>query len=414
MQYKEARRPLPEIAGELKVDAIVEGSVHQAENRVRITAQLIHGATDEHLWANSFEREIDEILTLQSDLALAIAREIQVEAREQERLIGNLESVDPEAYRAYLRGLDTFQNEGAESSIRHFEQAVDLDPDYAPSYAWLAYAYAWEGAAPGGGTQCSKARIAARKAGELDETLSEAHSSLGYIMASCDWDWDGAEGELKSAIDFSPNSIHPRDTYRLFLTKMGRFDEALDQIAKMLEVEPLSPLYRRYPAVVYYFSRRHEESILELQRLPELRDAVGKPMWRAWPLVLLAQNYGALERREEALATCAKLREIMQLGASLWVDSTLAQVYARAGKLEPAQEILNHWTTRSESEYVDSLSMASMYTALDQTEKALECLAKGYETHQSELVWLKVAPALDPLRSDPRFQDLLRRMNFPE
>jgi tetratricopeptide (TPR) repeat protein len=252
------------------------------------------------------------------------------------------------------------------------------------------------------------------KAQELDDNLSEAHMSLGNTLVTCDWDWEKAEQELERAIELSPNSVLARDAYRLYLAYVGHFDEALDEINIILELEPLSPLYRRFPGWHYYLARRHEESILELQKLPEQRAPAGEPEWRAWPLVFLAMNYMALGRHEEALATCDKIKTLMPEGTLQYHDSVIARVYTQAGRRDEAQEILGDWTTRADGEQIEPVFMAIMYGALGYTDQALDWLTRGYENRSPIMLWLKVLPLFDPLRDDPRFQDILRRMNFPE
>lgn len=220
--------------------------------------------------------------------------------------------------------------------------------------------------------------------------------------------------ELKRAIELSPNSVQARDSYWKYLNLVGRFDQALDEINKILELEPLSPLFRRYPVVLYYFARRHDESVIEIQKLPELRDPSGKPAWRAWPLVFLANNYTAAGRYDEALAACDQIRTLMTLGADLWADTAIVCAHAGAGQRDEAQKILDIWTAREDGEALDPVNVAAMYAALGYTDDALKWLTQAYEEHYAGIVWLKVHPSLDPLRSDPRFQDLLHRMNFPE
>ena len=352
MQYKKTTKPVPEVARELNVDAVVEGSVLQAEDRVRITAQLIDAATDRHLWAKTYERELGDTITLQSDMALAIAREIQVKAKERQRLVARPELVNSEAYKSYLRGLHAFQNQGAMNCIRFFEDSIGIDSGYAPAHAWLAFLYTWHASSnPKEAAElCRKAKQASRKALELDDTLSEAHSALGWVLDRCDWDWEKAEGEFRRAIELSPSSVQARDCYWKYLNNQGRFDQALDEVQKILELEPLSPLLRRYPVVVYYSARRHSESILALQKLPELRDSSGKPMWRAWPLVFLARNYAAMRSYDEALVTCDKIRKLIPLGADLWTDAAVLQVYAGSNRRGEAQDLLELWAGRADDE----------------------------------------------------------------
>jgi tetratricopeptide (TPR) repeat protein len=256
-----------------------------------------------------------------------------------------------------------------------------------------------------------KAKTAALRAIELDPSIGQAHSALGLALVYTEWDWAGAERETQLGVKLSPNSVQAHDDYRICLWLMGRFDEALDEINKILELDPLSQLYRRYPSGHYYWARRYEESIRELEKLPELREKGGDPLVRQWPLVLLTRNYIAERRDEEALAICEKLRSFLPIGKLNWVDATIACVYGITGRRTEALEIIDHCKKRNN---FDPAFIAAMFVSIGERDQAFDWLNIGYEKRSPEMVWLKNEPFLDPIRDDPHFQDLLRRMNFPK
>ncbi len=414
MQYKGVKKSLPDIARELGVDAVVEGSVQQEGNRVRVTAQLINALTDQHMWADTFEKDVGDILTLQSDLALAIAREVQVQAAEQQTLKGSSRSINPEAYKVYLKGLHAFQIGGIPGeSIRLIEHSIEIDPGYAPAYAYLASLCFWQAEISPANTQelYRKAKTYAMKAIDLDPDLGQAHSALGSYLMTCEWNWTEAESEFQMGIELSPNSVHAHDDYRIYLFAIGRFDEAFEEVNKILDLAPLTQLYRRLPAVLCYGDRRYNESIRELEKLPELRETGGDPLVRQYPYVLLASNYVAVKRYEDALAICKKLRSFMPLGKADWVDAKIACIYGITGQKDEAIEIIDHWKNRED---YDPFNIAVMFAGICEKDQAFNWLELGYKERSPTMIWIKFEPLLDPLRDDQRYQSLLNRMNFPK
>jgi len=313
-----------------------------------------------------------------------------------------------------LKGLNTFQIGGIPGeSIRHLERAIELDPEYAPAYALLASLCFWQADFfPDEALELyQKAKNAAQKAIGLDPDVGQAHTALGKYLMNSEWDWAGAEREFRLGIELSPNSVQAHDDYRIYLWVLGRFDEAYDEISKILELDPLSQLYRRYPAGHYFWARRYDESILELEKLPELREKAGDPLVLQWPFVMLASNYAVKGRYDEALATCEKLSSFMPLGKASWVDATIAYVYGITSRRPEALEIIEHWKNRQDADPVD---MSIMFVGIDEKDQAFNWLELGYKERSPGMIWLKVDPRLDPLRDDPRFQDILFRMNFPK
>ena len=407
MQYKGVKKPLPQIARELNVDAVIEGSVLRSGDRVRITAQLIQAATDRHLWAQSYERDLRDVLALQSDVAGAIANEIKTKLtpQEQERLARG-RSVNPEAYRLYLQGRYYFSKRtlpAFDKSIQLFQQVLEEDPDSALAYAGLAESYGilpfYGGALPK--EAFPKAKAAALKALELDGSLAEAHAALGFVLLYWDWDWSAAESELKRAIELNPSYVVGHHWYAEYLSAMGRHDKAIAEVKRAQELDPLSPLMLVIGGEVCIFARRYDEDIEQCRKALELDsnyalahsylgDAyLGKRMYKE--AITEYENYARLSNRT--------------LG--------LAFAYAAAGRRAEAVQILDRAREQLKPGEIPLWSVACLYIGLGENQRALDWLEKAYEERDPNMIFLKVDFGLDPLRSDPRFQNLLRRMNFP-
>jgi serine/threonine protein kinase/tetratricopeptide (TPR) repeat protein len=403
MQYKDTKKTVPTIARELNVDAVVEGAVLRSGDRVRINAQLIHGPTDRHLWAESYERGLRDVLALQSEVAQAIANQIRVNLTSQEQTrLASRRPVDPAAHEAFLRGrfyFDKWTNEGSRKSLDYFQQAIEKDPGYAEAYTALAFTHL----SMGGGLvppqeALQKAKPAVAKALELDDNLAEAHAVLGWIKASYEWDWAGAEREYKRAIELNPSSQMAHDGYSYYLAWLGRFDEAIAEAKRAFELQPLS---RIGLAAAYAFARRYDDSIREAQRELELFPA--NPAAHLW----LGGGYLFKGRNAEAISECQKLRELEPDVSTAWVSAT---TYAFAGRKSEAHKELKEYLN---APYVDPWMVAGIYAGLGEKDKAIEWLERAYKDRSPNICLLKVDQWFDSLRSDPRFQDLLRRMNFP-
>jgi serine/threonine protein kinase/tetratricopeptide (TPR) repeat protein len=403
MQYKDTKKTVPTIARELNVDAVVEGAVLRSGDRVRINAQLIHGPTDRHLWAESYERGLRDVLALQSEVAQAIANQIRVNLTSQEQTrLASRRPVDPAAHEAFLRGrfyFDKWTNEGLRKSLDYFQQAIEKDPGYAEAYTALAFTHL----SMGGGLvppqeALQKAKPAVAKALELDDNLAEAHAVLGWIKAGYEWDWAGAEREYKRAIELNPSSQMAHDGYSYYLAWLGRFDEAIAEAKRAFELQPLS---RIGLAAAYAFARRYDDSIREAQRELELFPA--NPAAHLW----LGGGYLFKGRNAEAISECQKLRELEPGVSTAWVSAT---AYAFAGRKSEAHKELKEYLN---APYVDPWMVAGIYAGLGEKDKAIEWLERAYKDRSPNITLLKVDPWFDSLRSDPRFQDLLRRMNFP-
>jgi serine/threonine-protein kinase len=412
MQYKGVKKPLPQIARELNVDAVIEGSVLRSGDRVRITAQLIQAVTDKHLWAQSYERDLRDVLALQSEVAGAIANEIKIKLTPQEQArLASARPVNPDAHEAYLKGRYYWNlrtEEGLKKGIEYFQQAIEKDPGYALAYAGLANTYdvlvTWGVMAPKEGYPREKA--AAFKALEMDETLAEAHASLGSARACYDWDWVGAEKEYKRAIELDPGYATGHEWYAEYLSAMGRHNEAIAEAKRAQELDPLSLIINAVEGgLVFFYARRYDEAIAQCRRTLELNAGF-------YPAHLfLGRAYEAEKLYAEAISEYQKAIALEQGNPLLAAE--LARGYAAAGKRTEAVNIISRLEELSKRRYVSSYVTAQIYTALGDTNQAFAWLEKAYEERPYELVYLNVDLRFDRLRSDLRFQDLLRRMNFP-
>jgi len=417
MHYKSgARKPLPQIARELGVDGVVEGTVTREGEQVRISVQLIHGSTDQHLWAENYQRELRGILVLQSEVARAIASRIQAKVTPQELAqLTSTRSFNPEAYQLYLQGRNFVVNFGREDffrkGARYLEESVAKDPNYAPAYSALAFAnvqLAMFGYDPPK-VAYPKARTTVMKALELDENLGEAHAVLGHIKLLFDWDWSGAEKEERRALELSPNSADTHDEYGFYLTLMGRADEGIAQLQKALELDPVPVQRTVNVAWSDLMAGRYDDAIVYLKKALEL-----DPDYPAAHMEL-ASAYAGKRMRAEANAEYEKTRTFVPAGKDMEVDLWLVSFYAPQGKRDEGLKLADWWSRESKRRHVDVYSVGLLYAQLGAKERALDWLEKGFEQHSPLMPTLKIAAAFfpDSLRSDPRFQNLLHRMNFP-
>jgi len=412
MRYKGARKPLPEIAHELGVDAVVEGSVARSGNRVRITVQLIHAPTDRHLWAERYERDVSDVLALQSELSAAIARQIQVELAP--RMPGTRASpgpVKPDAYEAYLRGRFAWNKRtevGLQESIEHFRRAIALDPTYAAAYSGMADAYTTLGylsyLPPAESFPSAKA--AAARALELDPALAEPHASLAYARLYYDWDWASAENEFRSAISLDPNYASAHHWHSVYLTAMGRADEAMRAIRRAKELDPLSLTISTDIGFQLYYAKRYDEAIQQLRSTLAMNSSF--PLAHLW----LGRAYQEKGMYSEALEAFNRAGSVLRD----WpvTLAAIGYVQAVAGQRQRAQDTLAHLKALSRSRYVTAYGVALVYAGLGDRERAFEWLDKGIEERTHWLVWLKLDPRWDGLRPDPRLAQLVRRVGLPQ
>jgi len=413
MRYKEMDKPLPQIARELNVDAVVEGSVLRVGERVRITAQLIGAVPERHLWADNYDRDFGDIMILWSEVAQAIAHEIQITLTPEEQArLTSVRPVNPEAHDLYLRGkyhyfkgtLKSTKKE-LEKANEYFQQAIEVDPNYAQAYAGLAASYeflSWAGHLPLDEAK-SKTMALSKKALEIDNTLAEAHLALSGVQFVLYWDWAGAETEFKLAIALNPNLAEAHYEYAYYLMAMGRFVESIAEAKRALQLAPLSNPYELTLAGMYSYARQYDLAIAQYQRVAELEPTN--------PLVYLslARTYEQMRRYEGAVKAHQKALTLQ--GAQHEEVETLARAYSESGPE-------GYWMCRLEKlrgQYEQNPYLtAKIYAQLGDKEQAFAWLEKAYEKHDKGIYKLKVEPLLDPLRSDSRFQDLLRRMNVPE
>lgn len=417
MQYKNSRKPLLQIARELQVDAVVEGSVVRSGDQVRITAQLIDARDDRHLWAQSYDRNLRDILQMEGAVAGDIAQKVS------SNLLGahaqppssTARSLNLAAYDDYLKGRYYSQrltNADLIKGIEYLKRSIQQDPTYAPAYTDLAMAYAglgsWFGWSPPGKAY-PKAKAAALQALALDPNLAEAHTVLGWLYEEWEWNWAGAGKELQRAVDLNPNSSFAHSQYAVYLVTTGQNASAESETRRTLELDPLSPLYRSTAAYVFTCLRQYDRAIQEARRAIEIDPTFADAH------VNLATALGAKGLYPEAFS------EWLQY-LNLSGDGELAQQLTVATKEVSGssdlsgkfgQITLRYFQKKSRTRYVSPLFIAGTYITLGDKDHAFEWLDKAYQERSPVLFAIKVDPSWDPLRSDPRFQDLLRRMNFP-
>jgi TolB-like protein/Tfp pilus assembly protein PilF len=409
MLYKGVRKPLREIARELEVDSIVEGTVLRAGDRVRITAQLIDPMKETHLWAESYDRHLRDILDLQAEVARAIAHEIQIKLTPQEQAqLAQAHPVDPEAYEAYLKGRYHWikrSREGHPKACQYFQQAIAKDPAYAAAYAGLADATSimslWGLVPPEEG--CGKARELALKALELDNSLAEAHASLAWATAHYNYDLATAEKEFERAIELNPRYVTAHHWFGMTLGMMGCYEEAYTELKRALRGDPQWSYVHFGLSFVYWSGRRYDQAIERCHKALELDpnsvqahvwlgvSSVARLMWE--PAVAALQRAVELSQRTPVATAC------------------LGEAYAAAGAPEEAQKILHELTGQR---HVTAYFVSRIYAALGKTNEAFEWLETAYQEHGEWMILLKVDPRFDSLRDDARFQDLMRRINFPK
>jgi TolB-like protein/tetratricopeptide (TPR) repeat protein len=411
MQYKGRSTPIRRIADELNVDYVMEGSVRREADRVRVTAQLIHGHDETHRWAESYDRSMRSMLGLQRELAADIGREIRLKlSPERQASFGDMDTVNPEAYLAHSKGrqlLNAFTPESVRRSVEYFQRAIDSDPTYAASYASLAEAYEqlpmWVDAPPV--HTLPLALQAAEHALALDPNLPEAYVSLGLIHAYYLWDWPKAEGQYQRALELNPSCSPARQWYAEFLAEMGRIDDALAILEPARTHDPLSRGILATRAFVFLGGRRFDKAIAEAELALEI-----DPTY-AMALIRLGLAYEGQGRHADALRA---LRRAQEAAPGLWdCTSLLGYTHARAGDRQEALKQLNKLHRLAERRYVPAFLFANPYLALGDHDEALRFMEKEYDARGWYLLLIRQSPLYDPLRSHPRFQALMRRMNFP-
>ena len=406
MYYKNSKKTLPQIAHELDVDAVLEGSVLRSGDRVRITAQLIQAEGDRHIWARSYERDMRDVLALQSDIAHDIVGEVRAQLRPR----GTVHAVNAEAYEAYLRGRHAFNNATSEadlqSSISNFELAIAKDPQSALAYSGLAVAYSALAdfyRAPH--DVMPKAQAAATHALELDETLSEAHDALGWVEFAYEWNWNEAERHLKRALEINPANALAHDHYAYYLASLKGSDAAYSENQIARELDPLSLTILADSSFYLYMGRRYDRAIQDGQQALALD-----------PNCSTCRTYVALaEVQKKQFKEALKEIEPVKFPEAAPIDvATTVSILALAGEPTQARALLKSLPSQVKQRYVCPYEVATGYTALGDKENAFLWLQKSYEAHSICVIWLNSEPRFDPLRSDPRFSALARQVGLPE
>ncbi len=423
MPYQNSKKSLREIANELHADAVIEGSVMRSADRVRITVQLIDASTDQHLWSESYERELKNVLALQGQIAQAIAQQVHavVTPEEQERL-ARKRAIDPEVYELYLKGRHIMERGGLEDvqkAIEYFQSGLAKDPNNALLYTGLADAYIDKmmdvHESPAEAT--AQARAAATKALELDDSLAEAHTSLGSIRLAYDWDWTGAEHEFKRAMELNPGYPLAYVRYGEYLTMIGRPADALPYFAMAHQLDPLFEESYLGEGYSCFMAHKYDEATIQYRKALDIEpDAI-----TYFGLVLARAEKG------DYATAIAEAQKARKLNDSPLLLTALASAYARAGRRADANRVLRRleemwkqlgvapaWhVAGSRSPYVCPYEVAGVYAQLGDKERAFEWLDKAYR-NRSCLYWLRTDPRFDSLHSDLRFQELLAKINFPQ
>ncbi len=412
IRYKGLTKPVAEIGRELNVGTVLEGSVRVAGKKLRITAQLIDAATEEHLWAETYDRNLEDAFAIQTDIAKRITKALKVHVLQSETLRLEKKATGiPDAYSLYLKGrhsLNTRTEKGLKDAIQKFESSIKRDPKFALAYTGLADAYSilasysLEYVPPKEGFP--KAKTAAEKALSLDDHLAEAHASLGLVKFYYEWDWNGAEAEFKRALELNPGYAQAHQYYADFVKSFGRFDEALGEMKKALTLDPLSYSINTGIGHVLYLSRQYDLAIDQYRKVVESDPSfVPARLWFGRPYLQKGMFKEAIEQVEEAV----KLSH--ETTVSL---ATLAQAFAAAGRIADAKKLLDKLLTRGTEQYVPSYWIALVYTSMGNKDEAMKYLERAFLERSSWLVWANVEPRFDSLRSDARFASLLTRIGF--
>lgn len=410
MQFKNPLISVPQIAKELGVDAILEGSVMCDGNRVRVTAQLIRGSTDEHLWSQAYDRDLGDVLALESDIAQSVAQKVKVTVTGEERSrLAVVRYVSPEVYESYLKGRLAPNNTKAdvEQSISYYEDAIHKDPSFAPAYVGLAASYdRLGGAFVGVPPPEVRPRVmsTARKALELDPNLADAHALLAEVYQQ-QWQWDDAQSEYKRALELNPNNSAAQLGYATWLMCHGQMDEALSWSRHAREIDPLG-VTGITTGLILFQARRYPEAIRELRSVISVRPGQAGPLWLlGFALIANHQPEEAIPLLEKAASGSAQ---------SAGVIGGLVRANVEAGHRDEALRWLNILKRREKTGYVPAAAFVDAYLALGERDEAFAWFERAYQEQADFLQWLKVHPFFDSVRDDPRFKDLLHRVGLDQ
>jgi TolB-like protein/Flp pilus assembly protein TadD len=414
MHFKDTQLSVPDIARTLRVDAIVEGSVIREGSRIRVHAQLIRAATDEHIWAEEYQREYGSLLEVQEEVARRIAEQIEVNLTPEDRArLEATRAVDPEAQENYLKGRYYFNQrtkDALNKSVASFQEAIARDPGYALAYSGLADAYAMLGFRGGFPSKdaLSRAKTAALKAIELDHTLAEPHASLAFIAETHEWDWATAEREYKQALELNPGDARAHNWYAGYLTYVGRFDDGISEAKRARDLDPLSLPINNALAGRLLAGSRYDEALQQVRETLEL-DAHFAPAHQTLGWVYLHSG-----KQEEAIR---EFQNALQLSGTSGTEDTDLQLdlgfaYAVTGKQGEARRILTKLEKLHEQGVVPSGSVAILHGALGESNEAFAWLEKAYEERDPQLTYIKAGRRFEPLRKDPRFTELVHRVGL--
>jgi TolB-like protein/DNA-binding winged helix-turn-helix (wHTH) protein/Flp pilus assembly protein TadD len=411
MRYKSTKKPLREIASELQVDALVEGTVARSGDRVRITANLVQASPEKHLWADSFERDLSDVLALQDDVSRAIANGIRVRLTPQEQArLASAHPVDLEAYEAYLEGRYFWEKlwpTGGPKASEYFELATKKDPAWALPYSGLADFYAVDGgntAIPN--EYCRKAKAVALEAVKRDDEAAETHAILADVEFWCDWDWVGAEREIRQAIELNPNFARAHSSHGRYLLTLGRADEGLAETKRAVELDPLSLRIRWDRWLLLYMAGQYDGAAEQCRKMQELDPNLG--IGHVYCGDVDVQQGKLAEGIQELEKAVALLQ-----GSTPRAIAHLGYAYAVAGRKNDAEKQLAQLKEVAKQRHVHPDLLAGVYAGLGQKEEAFEWLEKAYQVHARDLLELKYDPHFSSLHSDPRFIDLVRRIGLP-
>ncbi len=409
MKYRASPKGISEIGRELNAGTLIEGSVRKAGNRVRITAQLIDARTEGHVWAQNYDRQLDDIFAVQSEIAERVAKELRIQLLDSEkRRLEKKPTTSTEAYTLYLKGrfqLNKRSKESMERALEYFRLAVDSDPQYALAHVgisdWYSLYSSFGYIEPA--VAHKKAKEAAMKAIELDDALSEAHLSLAFITVP-DWDWTMSEQEYRRALELNPSDATAHRWYAHFLFYQGRNQEAMEELDRALQLDPKSALVSLNIAEGLFLMREYDQSIKQYLRTLETEpDHVP---------TLLSFVFAAAERGMFAEALGAQSRLVQLKFPESRTNLFLAYILALQGSIDEARRVLDRVTERSSAEYIPPEELATVHVALGDKQEAFELLTKAIDMHSDGVIALKYSPRFDPLRTDNRFNLLLRKMNL--
>ncbi len=411
VHYRGSNKSLPEIARELGVEAAVEGSVLRSGDRVRITVELVEASTERHLWGNSYERDLKDVFGVQSQVAGEIAGEIRVSLTPHDRArLARTYAPNPDAYLAYAKGRFLWNRRTEQDMIKaiaRFQEAIEKDRDYALAYdgmadCWVAlgwYAYL----SPS--ETFPHAREAVNRALSLDDSLSEAHTSLAFVSVYYDRDWEKAEREFRRSIELNPNYANGHHWYAEFLSLAGRHEEAIAQAERARELDPISTIINTWVGSRYFFARQYDKAIEQYRNAVEM-DPAFVPVH-----LVLGRAYEQKQMYREAIVEMQKAVSLS--GGSPVYLAALAHAYGAAGRRPDAQRSLQALRKLSKETYVSPVDLAVAYLGLGQTDSALALLEQGMEERSPRIAFLGVDPDFDGLRSDTRFQRLITRIGIP-